>query len=494
MLDRALAERWASLIAAWYWRPDLFFRQCLGARLYPWQLRACREITRRLRAGEAHLSLHLRCAHGQGKTFFLAGLTLWWTVTRVDTRGLTTAPSWAAVKDLLWAQMRALFRGSLLPQVGIGSIRTTYLRLGPNWFVAGRATDDPVKLEGTHGPSVIRVIDEAKGVGDEVWEATEGMFSARTSFDACASTPGSASGQFFERDERGGDGLIRVVVTIDEGIAAGVLGMEHLKGKMLERWGEQNEIYRARALAEYMTGALGGAIRTAWVDVALALPPPPNGPEPLCSGLDVGRSTDGDLSVQAFTRGWSLAEPFSKWQERDTMIVAREALVGALRRGAVRFRVDCSGVGGGAFDRCEEILREEFDDRGQPRPLELEEYFEQGVASENDVFENRHAEAVDLAATELRHGRASLSVAGEDGRRFRRDLGQYRLVTRSRSVRYAVEKAADGQPSPDFGDAYLISAGPDVGGGLLELLRERSRDREKHDAERVEAVRRLEGE
>lgn len=469
-------------IRRWYPDPNLFWRDALKREPRPSQRKFNERIAEALRESP-HVAGHWRSTHGAGKTGAVGADVLWWMFTRAGCRGIMTGPGFETLDDALGAEIRGLLHQSILPSFGMELVGNS-LRMSGNWFVKLRTSDDPQKLEGPHSPhAIIRAIDEAKSVDPEVWVSTEGMFTTRTSLDLMASTPGLASGEFWHRDVYGGEKLIRAVVDIEQAIADGIPGMVEQKARWIARWGEDSDIYRNRAKAQYLTGSIGnlisleaieGAINRGWVQPVSV---------PACAGLDVGRSTDGDLSALAITRGWDLLMVLT-WQTRDTMRVVREALLGDPNRGyrglialgVKRFRIDAVGVGGGLYDRCEEILRERYDDRGEPRPIVLEEYWENGSAAEQTIYDSRHAEAVDVCAGELRAGRASLRGAGRHAQRLRQDLAQFRLIPKvdSRDTRFHVVKKEKGQPSPDIGDAYLISAGPDVGSGLVEILREQA--------------------
>ena len=98
--------------------------------------------------------------------------------TRYNARGLATAPTWNQVTDTIFPEIRKLHAGSLLRVLGVGRVLQARFEMSPSWFLVGAASDRPANLEGLHGASALRVIDEAKAIDRSVVEATEAILSA----------------------------------------------------------------------------------------------------------------------------------------------------------------------------------------------------------------------------------------------------------------------------------------------------------------------------
>ena len=343
-----------AIFARSYNDPEFYAEHVLNVTPRAWQRRTFREIRARLLAGEKRLRVLIRSCHGSGKTFVAACLILWWVGTRPEARGLTTAPSWAVVENTLWPEIRRVYNSSLLRPLKFGRMLDTELQVRDAWYVVGAASDKPDKLEGHHSPTAAcRIVDEAKAVDSGVFDATEGMLDAPETLDLWISTPSIASGAFYDRDTNGGDGIIRVVVTVDELIADGVPGKAAWKAERLEAWGESSPQYRSRCLAEYIDNADGALFPLSWVERAMQPHFSVLGAPTL--GFDVAGSVDGDESVVAFAYGPDKdgrleVRRTEGWHDADTMQSKGRVLAFARQTNAKKLRVDVIGIGKGVAD------------------------------------------------------------------------------------------------------------------------------------------------
>jgi phage terminase large subunit len=442
--------------------PELFAEVVLSLKLRRWQRNVCREIAARLAAGDLHIEVLVRSCHGAGKTALAAILGLWWTTTREHSRGISTAPTWAAVKGLLWTEIDRLYSASALSKVRLGKLLEASLELGPGWDFVGMASDAPANLEGRHSPvAACRIVDEAKAVDPGVFESTEGLLDAPETLDVWISTPSIPSGPFFDRDVKGGPDVIRAVVTIDDLIAEGLPGKVEWKAKRLAEWGENSPEYQARALARYISDAEGALFPFAWVERAMDatfevdLPP--------VAGLDVAGSVAGDETVLALVSGPDEQERYqvhstNGWHERDTQLSKGMALALVRKHGASCLRVDVVGIGKGLADS----IATEFP--------ETEEYRASDKASDGTRFLNRKAEGAWmfrglLESDRIRLPKSPILKAQLLGMRYKIDpQGRLRVV--------------DPPDSPDHVDAVLIAfAGPGGGdAGWLALMRGTAKD------------------
>lgn len=468
-----------------YWapRPLAFFEEAFDPpiRLWPASREWVTEYQERMRHGEKHTRMLVRGCHGSSKTFTAAALFIHRFVTRWGTIGMTMGPNWSTVGDSVWGEVEQAWAKCILSPVKDFRIVTGECKFqaGPKawkWMVRGRSTDKSTNLEGMHGRSVIRLVDEAKVVGDDMFEATEGIFNpCEESWDCWISTAGPKRGEFYARDMGRSAAVIRKQITIDRLVADGIPGAERWRADRLERWGENSSMYRARARAEYVDDVSGGAIEPDWLDAARERRADDvDSPSAIVAGLDAGRSDDGNLSVLAFGRGWSPIG-FQKWQTRQSMTVAKEAFVACRDRGVKRLRVDCNGLGGPIHDRIDEQLRTEYGEDPDAWPFQLEEYRENESPSDKE-FANRHAEVTDLFAQACRRGEVAMGDLDEDDFiALRSELCQYVLGMFGKSVRTSVDKDPSGQHSPDFGDAHLIAVAPPIENALSVIYRDLER-------------------
>ena len=459
--------------------PALFFYAALKSpKLRRWQLDVCSQIHDQLARGKRHIRVLCRTCHGAGKTFLAAGLGVWWISTRPDSRGLTTAPTWAGVENLLWPEIARLYNGSRLRDVGFGRLLNTEFivsqdRAGkPTWYLTGGSSDKPEKLEGHHSQrAAVRIVDEAKTVEHGVFVSTVGMLDAPETFDLWISTPSIRLGDFYDRDAKDTDpDLIRAVVTIEDLIAEGIPGKKEWKQKALIDYGGENSFeYRARAMAEYIDNAEGALYPFSWIERAMlsdqkradrGLPVWHVETRPFV-GYDVAGSVDGDENATAPVHGpdnFSRFEigPLRSWKEQDTQISKDNAMEFARSVRAAGIRGDVQGLGKGVIDS----MRREVDDRRLS--LIIDEYRAADAAKDPERFQNRKAED----SWDFRAALEADRVRLPDSQILKEQMAGTKYEVRNGKIRIV-----DPKDSPDHLDAIITGLGdaaPETGAVAAE--------------------------
>lgn len=432
-----------ALLAEVHDDPALFARLVLRIEPRAWQARVMAEIARRLAAGEKHVRVLARTCHGAGKTTLAAALSLWWTATRPHSRGLTTGPTWSVVEGVFWTELAKLYTGSLLKPAGFGRLLNVSLEFGAGWDLVGAASDRPENLEGRHSTTAAcRIADESKGIPGGIFEATEGLLDAPETLDVWISTPSIPSGAFFDRDVKGGAGIIRAVVTIDDLIREGLPGKSEWRQRRLEEWGENSPEFQSRAMARYISDAEGALYPFAWVERAqgaafdVDLPP--------TAGLDVAGSVAGDETALALVAGPDEAGRYrvlstTGWRVRDTQESKGRALAIARGAGASVLRVDCVGLGAGVADS----IAQDF--------AGLERFRASDKPGDSTRFVNRKADVAWRLRLLLEAGLVRLPASAT-------------LKAQLLGMRYEINaqgkiRTVDPSDSPDHVDAVLIALG-----------------------------------
>jgi phage terminase large subunit len=343
-----------ALLVLSYYDPLFFTEKVLRATPRQWQHRALEEIGARVRAGEKRLEVLIRACHGSGKSWLVGVLLIWWMATRPEARGLSLAPKWQIIEEVVWAEIRRLFAGSVLADLNVGRCLTTSLTFGPAWFASGASSDKPETLEGAHSPTAaIRITDEAKAVPDAVFTSTQGLLTAPEALDILISTPSIRSGVFYEKDIAGGDRVLRLVVTADDLIREGIPGIAEWKAECARKWGVESADYRSRVMAEYIEEGEGALYPFTHVERAMAqtwdVDAAPVG------GLDCAGSVDGDENVLALACGPDDLGRYrvriaGAWKEHDTMVSKGQTLALLRAAGASSCGVDSIGLGKGVHD------------------------------------------------------------------------------------------------------------------------------------------------
>lgn len=144
----------------------------------------------------------VKAAHGVGKTFIAACITLAFLVPNPDSIVITTAPSMRQVRDLLWNEIAKLYHHSKYP-LGGELLQTKYV-LGPKWYAEGISTEvgkeeqSAVKLQGYHASKLLVIVDEAVGIHPTIWEAIDGITSSDNSAILAIGNPSTTQCQFYK--------------------------------------------------------------------------------------------------------------------------------------------------------------------------------------------------------------------------------------------------------------------------------------------------------
>lgn len=432
-----------------------------------WQEKACAEIKAKLLAGETRLKVLIRSCHGAGKTFFAAALVLWWVFTRHNSRTLTLAPTWPGVEELLWPEIEKLYNGSLFAKLQWGRVLATKLDLGKTWYAIGASSDKPAHLEGHHSDTAaLRVVDEAKAVEKEIFDATEGMLDAPETLDLWISTPSIEDGEFFARDTSADPNVIRLVVDVDELIDDGIPGKAEWKADRLEKWGEDDADYQSRVLAHYVSATSSTLFPSAWVERAMEQEWEVSGP--LRLGQDVAGSTDGDENALALCAGPDAEDRFQvrsleSWHERDTMISKGHSLPVAQSL-AAPVAVDVVGLGKGVADAL-----------GQDG-VKVEEYRSSDPPRDNVRFLNRKAEDAWQMRDRLEKTKLRLP-GGEVGRRLKAQMRGMKFKILASGKKQVI----DPSDSPDLFDAVLMGTSAPREDGIAAFYARKAAESGKKD-------------
>jgi len=169
--------------------PDWFCRTILQLTLWSKQ----REIIESVRDNPATA---VRSSHGTGKTKGAAGVFLWFLAAFApQALVVTTAPVWRQVRDLLWREIRSLHYQS--NGFYDGKLTETRLDFAPEWYGVGVSTNQPENFQGYHSPHILLIADEASGISQDIFEASEGFLTAAGSRTLLLGNPTQVGGEFY---------------------------------------------------------------------------------------------------------------------------------------------------------------------------------------------------------------------------------------------------------------------------------------------------------
>ena len=426
-----------------------------------------------------------------GKTFVAACTAVSFLLSHRNARVITSAPTMAQVRWLLWAEINSLVKGHVLPQ--FDAVGTDYgvdlepyvnsLRLGPDWFALGISPGEDVNFQGFHGPYVLVILDEASGVDREIFEAAQSLCASGDAHMLLIGNPLESSGFFYdacmgvapgwnvihidamdtpnftdERAETPPDVLNKLVQPI---------WVEERRAE----WGEDSPMWQSRirgVFPDLTTNTViplsffqaGVARRDAMLQEEINTPMPKTDPRLL--GVDV--AWEGDDKSAYVARLGNHLEILGFDSGQDPMAVA-----GRVGRICIDYEIqicaiDAIGIGGGVLSRLQERAKE---DRASASPTGLGRTRFVGVkasekASEPENFPNKRAEMWWNLREALDPTHGWLGVP--DDPTLRGDLTQSKYNYTSRQqiqVEPKMQLKKRIGRSPDYGDGamFVVEAG-----------------------------------
>lgn len=196
----------------------------------------------------------VRSGHAVGKSYISAAIVLWYLECWKDTIVITTAPTWKQVENVLWGEIRQMWRRSRVRLSG--ELMKTEIRIKDKHYAMGVSTDRGDRIQGFHSENVVVVVDEAAGVEEVMYESIEGLLTNDRCKILLIGNPVVRRGTFWESFRRVGWAKVHMSCldspNVRQGreVIKGLVGRRWVEEK-LEQWGEDSGIYRSRVLGEF---------------------------------------------------------------------------------------------------------------------------------------------------------------------------------------------------------------------------------------------------
>lgn len=306
--------------------------------------------------------------HGIGKTGTDANVVFWFALTRemrgIDWKVVTTAGAWRQLQRYLWPEIHKWARRLKNP-IFRNALLTTELKLGYGQAFAV-ASDEPANIEGAHADEILYIIDEAKNVPPDTWDAIEGAMSAGNAYCLANSTPGKAEGRLFEIHSKrpGYEDWHTIHVTLEDAIRAGRINREWAEARA-RQWGVNSPMYKNRVLGEFSTSDSDGVIPLEWLDSAnerwedLSEAGALESSALTCVSADVASEEGIDKTIIVHRHGLNITR-LKTLPKVDTMKTTGHIAAAIRSKGMLKGRqrsvavVDAIGVGTGVVDRLRE--------------------------------------------------------------------------------------------------------------------------------------------
>jgi phage terminase large subunit len=306
--------------------PVAFFREVLGVEPWSRQLEIINAI-------KSHKRVAICSGHKVSKSHTAAGIALWYYCSFDDARVVMTSTTSRQVDQILWRELRMMRARSgrcvdckradpdghtikrpcphsTLIEGEQGELARTGLKSDDFREVVGFTAREAEAVAGISGRNLLYILDEASGIGDDIFEAIEGNRAGGARL-AMFSNGTRNEGEFYEAFYGKSHLYYTLRVSSEETpnviegreVIPGLATREWIEEKKLE-WGENSPLYKVRvkglhALAEegkiFSVHAITEAERR-WADTPEA--------GRLCIGIDpAGESGTGDEACFAIRRG-----------------------------------------------------------------------------------------------------------------------------------------------------------------------------------------------
>jgi len=435
---------------------------------------------------------YVRSYHGAGKTFTAALCVLTFLFVFANSKIVTSAPGWAQVKLLLWAEIRRIWQKSPLIRIlEKSNIRVpmpleTFLKLDEDWFAVGlspkieKGEEVSSRITGYHATDFLGVLDEGPAVNSAVWEGIRTLLTSSNSHLLAIGNPVDSSGDFYRGFQNTANK--RIVLNIFENpnfVANGITSLEKLKElatlpeeeqqrkfrlmkypfpaltspkwavDRMKRWGVNSPLFTSRVLSQFPSKASNSLIGLADLEACRNENiEPRKGPAVLA--CDVARYGDDDTVIFG-VKDWK--ECYKERYNGQDLVTTANKLIYLIKRDHYQIVViDIIGLGGGVFD----MVRDHF--RGAHwRPQIYGVGFNEAVSSEYaDTCKDLVTELFKRASELIEERKIGIEDTGDMFAQLTNRQYTYKqglMVIESKDE----YKARTGAGSPDEADAFLYA-------------------------------------
>jgi hypothetical protein len=407
-------------------------------------------------------------AHGTGKSYTASRIAAYWIASHPvgEAFVVTTAPTGAQVKGILWRELaRAHSRGALPGRLSIpkGEGGQAEWYIGSELVGWGRKPQDLTdskqamqSFQGIHARYILVILDEATGVPGWLWDAALSLMTNANARILAIGNPDDPTTKFEEVCRPGSGWNVIPVSAFDtpaftgesvpEVVREGLVSREWVADAEKDYGGKDNPLYQSKVLGIFPDTSDDAVISPAMIRSAQANDLPGLGMGSY--GLDVSRMGKDWSALYRVREG--VARKVDEWRRLpitakpgEDSTVARTMLY-VRRTPAVPVVVDTDGVGGGAVDGLRAL-------NVRVVPFSMNE-----AARRPHRFDTRRSEVWWTAREMIMAGQVDLDPADE---KLAAQLQAPKWTVDHRGrihVETKKELAKRGVPSTDYADAVIM--------------------------------------
>lgn len=315
---------------------------------------------------------YVRSCHDSGKTFEAAVIGIHHIDTHPigESRLVTTAPTDAQVRALLWNEINQLFeRGNRIAKEE-GSLPIAGRVNQSEWWIGrymagiGRKPSDykTEHFSGWHARWMLVIADEADGLPASMWAALDTLLTNATAKLLAIGNPDDPQSEFRQRQEAAGqlaDAIVFRISAWDTPNFSGELVSDKIRDSLLAKawveerrvgWGEGHPFWFSKVEAEYPDEDVKTIVRTGFLSL-VTVPADPDVPIDLNAsrqlGVDVAGSEGGDKTVARLRVGDLATKEWTLEDSSDPAKLENWLVEVVVESGARVVVIDATGVGFG---------------------------------------------------------------------------------------------------------------------------------------------------
>jgi len=317
-----------------------------------WQREVLTMIGDQLQAGKKNIRITVSSGHGVGKTALFAWICHWYISTHPNPQLVVTANTKIQLTTKTWREL-AKWKNMAVNGFMFTWTATSYRLIGreDTWYASAIpwSAHNPDAFQGTHETNVMMVYDEASGIDDPIWTASEGAFTSHggiwLTFGNCTRNSGNFYENTFGRGQHRWD---RVVVDA----RTALMRSDELIKQWIEDWGLDSDFVRVRVLGlppnQGDLQLIPTDVVQAAVDREIDLKDISDR-IPKVMAIDVARQ-GSDFSKIVMRKGRKMYDKIWTFKERDTTVLSLAASKIIHDNYPDMVFVDGVGIGAGVVD------------------------------------------------------------------------------------------------------------------------------------------------
>ena len=457
--DEIVAELEKDLLGTlekWRVDPALFCEDVLRFSPLHWQRKLMKAVALAKHGlpnsdnGKCMNRFSIKSGTGVGKSAGVACLMLWHLAMFDDSKVGLTAPTSPQIRAVMLPELRK-WVNRIPPKLREWfpyDAQTDRVILHDNFIVARTAREgEGESMQGLHAKAMMMVYDEASGVPEAIYLASQGIESSENAVSIMIGNPTRAAGHFFDSFHGMSHHYWNMTVSCCDSEMVSPTYIEDMK----EKHGENSYEFKVRVLGEFSFEDSGLIIPRPWIDEAVERDVTPMS-DYIIWGVDV---SDGrDKSALAKRMGNILLEPPRAWGGKELMqsvgIIVDEYYNTKTTQMPDEICVDAIGMGTGFVQRLREALA------GEPVKITGVNVALTG-SQVGDRFTSRRVELWDRGRKWFE---SSICRIPKGCNELAAQLSSVEWEVKDSNGKWAiVDKAAGVGHSPDVADAFLLTFG-----------------------------------